>query len=65
MKPRNPHSQSFSEKDLADQFQGMEVEFDDKATLFPVDVSKRSGQERTLFARSARTKSSNNYPIRD
>lgn len=28
------------ESHIADQFQGFEVEFDDKATLFPVQVEK-------------------------
>lgn len=30
----------FSEKDIAAQFEGMEIEFNDKATLFPVQVEK-------------------------
>ncbi|WLQ15883.1 hypothetical protein O5O45_08145 [Hahella aquimaris] len=33
-------SRSFSERDIADQFQGLEVEFNDKVTLFPVQVER-------------------------
>ncbi|ABC30615.1 hypothetical protein HCH_03888 [Hahella chejuensis KCTC 2396] len=33
-------ARSFSERDIADQFQGLEVEFNDKVTLFPVQVER-------------------------
>ena len=39
-------SQSFGEKDISSQFQGMEVEFNDKVTLFPVQVEKRDIRSR-------------------
>jgi hypothetical protein len=35
-----PHPAAFSEQDIAAQFEGVEVEFDDKVTLFPVQVEK-------------------------
>lgn len=35
-----PYARPFSDDDIAAQFEGMEIEFDDKATLFPVQVEK-------------------------
>lgn len=44
-RPHRPYARplsedGFSEKDIAAQFEGMEIEFNDKATLFPVQVEK-------------------------
>jgi len=35
-----PRPGTFSEQDIAAQFEGVEIEFDDKVTLFPVQVEK-------------------------
>lgn len=40
MNRQQPYSRPFSEDDIATQFEGMEIEFNDKATLFPVQVEK-------------------------
>lgn len=53
-----------NEKNIADQFQGMEIEFNDKATLFPVQVEKQTTRQRQSFARSITRKRANVYPIR-
>lgn len=37
---QRPYARPLSEDDIAAQFEGMEIEFNDKATLFPVQVEK-------------------------
>ena len=43
---------SLTDSTVANQFQGMEVEFDDKANLFPVQVEKRRARTRSNVRRS-------------
>jgi hypothetical protein len=40
------YSRPFGEGDIAAQFEGMEIEFNDKATLFPVQVEKNEKPRR-------------------
>lgn len=37
---------ALGEKDISSQFQGMEVEFNEKVTLFPVQVEKKGTHRR-------------------
>lgn len=50
------YNRSFSdqhEADISEQFQGVEIEFNDKVTLFPVQVERADS---TLKARGSRTR---------
>ncbi len=40
------YSRSFEEINISDQFEGFEIEFNDKVTLFPVQVEKQTGSRR-------------------
>ncbi|MBU6953585.1 hypothetical protein [Hahella sp. HN01] len=59
MKNNNPRTRprlrarSLSERDIADQFQGLEVEFNDKVTLFPVQVERNTPPQRRRSLRSS------------
>ncbi len=41
MKHQNHYSEPLGKADIEDQFQGLEVVFDDKVTLFPVQVKEK------------------------
>lgn len=55
MKKYHPRrSRSLGSSDIADQFPGVEIEFDDKVTLFPVQVEKDERTSRRRPLRAAR-----------
>jgi len=59
--------QSFSstaEVNVADQFPGMEIEFEDVATVFPVQVEERPSNASRRRTRSTRTLSTSNHSTR-
>lgn len=51
-----PYSRPFSEDDVAAQFEGMEIEFNDKATLFPVQVEKDERPRRKVVKELRRSR---------
>ena len=56
MNRRQPYSRPFSEDDIAAQFEGMEIEFNDKATLFPVQVEKDERPRRKVVKELRRSR---------
>jgi hypothetical protein len=48
-------SRPFREDDIAAQFEGFEVEFNDKVTLFPVQVEKNEKLRRKTAKESPRS----------
>ncbi len=46
------YSRSFEEINISDQFEGFEIEFNDKVTLFPVQVEKQTGSRSSTRRRS-------------
>ncbi len=53
------YSRSFEEINISDQFQGFEIEFNDKVTLFPVQVEKQTGSRSATRRRSEEFGASN------
>ncbi len=53
------YSRSFEEINISDQFQGFEIEFNDKVTLFPVQVEKQTGSRSSTRRRSEEFGASN------
>lgn len=53
------YSRSFEEINISDQFQGFEIEFNDKVTLFPVQVEKQTGSRSSARRRSEEFGASN------
>lgn len=56
MNRQRPYSRPFSEDDVAAQFEGMEIEFNDKATLFPVQVEKDERPRRKVVKELRRSR---------
>ncbi|NPU92232.1 MAG: hypothetical protein HPY82_10005 [Gammaproteobacteria bacterium] len=56
MNRQQPYSRPFSEDDVAAQFEGMEIEFNDKATLFPVQVEKDERPRRKVVKELRRSR---------
>jgi hypothetical protein len=56
MVPRQNRSRAFTDNEIDNQFQGMEVESDDKATLFPVQVDKQHPRSRNRSHNGSRNK---------
>lgn len=56
MNRQQPYSRPFSEDDIAAQFEGMEIEFNDKATLFPVQVEKDERPRRKVVKELRRSR---------
>lgn len=42
----SPYTQALEATDISAQFEGFEIEFDDKVTLFPVQVEKQNNSRR-------------------
>ncbi len=53
------YSRSFEEINISDQFEGFEIEFNDKVTLFPVQVEKQTGSRSSTRRRSEEFGASN------
>ncbi len=49
--PKTNLPRTLADSTIADQFQGMEVEFDDKVNLFPVQVEDRRPRVRSNVRR--------------
>ncbi len=56
MNRQQPYSRPFSDDDVAAQFEGMEIEFNDKATLFPVQVEKDERPRRKVVKELRRSR---------
>lgn len=48
------YSRSFEEINISDQFEGFDIEFNDKVTLFPVQVEKQTGSRHQTYKRTTR-----------
>ena len=53
---QRPYSRPFAEDDVAAQFEGKEIEFNDKATLFPVQVEKDERPRRKVVKELRRSR---------
>lgn len=53
------YSRSFEEINISDQFEGFEIEFNDKVTLFPVQVEKQTGSRHSTKRRAEEFGASN------